>query len=268
MHHAREFAFKDFPAMPHRFICLVILALSALFSVSARCAEQPIQFSIAESDPFLSGPIGLNDVLYIRLAYKSDQPVRFRMEAFAAGKKIITGVSYNPAPPYPSGDGEALVWLAFRQPVTIDEIRIKAADEQWKTIGTLRAPVALEWNASTTKHIRADWANRLSSEQQDNTGRQMQQANQGGDWIGDLIIPLGGISILGYLMLQPWLIWRLRGGWRTTALLPLIAVVPLFGHAAFALAAGSNLWPLGLIFFMPIAFFYLVVLSGIKWLVG
>lgn len=250
--------------MARWLLLIVILIFQAFSPASAWCEEQPVHFAIAASDPFLSGRIALGDTLYVKLAYKSVGPVRFRMEAFAAGKKITAGVMYNPAPLYPPGEGEALVWIAYRQPTTVDEIKITAAGDRWQSMAMLRAPVDLEWSAAAAKHARAEWVSRLGRAQQDNTGRRMRQSNDA-NWLSPLIIPFGWVSVLGYLLLQPWMIHRFAGGWRTAAILPLVAVVPLFAHALLALSAGSNLWPLGLIFLMPFAFVYLVMLAGIKW---
>jgi hypothetical protein len=47
-----------------------------------------------------------------------------------------------------------------------------------------------------------------------------------------------------YLALQLWTAIRWTGGWRTAALAPLLLMVPVALHAAVALMAQSNLWPL------------------------
>jgi hypothetical protein len=78
---------------------------------------------------------------------------------------------------------------------------------------------------------------------------------------------IGALSILGYLVLQPMMIAWLPGRWRIAAFVPLVAMVPLFVHAAYAFAQSSNIWPLGLIFFTPFAPLYLLLLAGTRWLV-
>ena len=79
---------------------------------------------------------------------------------------------------------------------------------------------------------------------------------------------IGALAILGYLVLQPMMISWLPGRWRIAAFVPLIAMVPLLLHATYAFAVGSNLWPLGLIFFTPFATLYLLALAGARWLVA
>ena len=66
-------------------------------------------------------------------------------------------------------------------------------------------------------------------------------------------------------VLQALALWKLRGGWRKAAIVILVLMLPVFGHALFALAAGSNLWPIALIFVCPIACFYLFGLFLVKW---
>lgn len=57
------------------------------------------------------------------------------------------------------------------------------------------------------------------------------------------------------------MLW-LDGRWRLAAAAPLIATVPLMLHAAYAFAAGVNLWPLLLIFCLSVATLYLLGLAG------
>jgi hypothetical protein len=86
--------------------------------------------------------------------------------------------------------------------------------------------------------------------------------------LGILLLALGLVSIVGYVVLQPLLPLRLSGGWRIAALLPLAVMVPLAIHAIVLVMAGSNLWPLGLISFAPLAFLYLLIVGGARMLVA
>jgi hypothetical protein len=67
-----------------------------------------------------------------------------------------------------------------------------------------------------------------------------------------------------YLALQLWTAIRWTGGWRTAALAPLLLMVPVALHAAVALMAQSNLWPLLVILTSPIAALYLLALAGLR----
>jgi hypothetical protein len=79
-----------------------------------------------------------------------------------------------------------------------------------------------------------------------------------------LLIMLAGWSIPGYFVLQTILYRRWHDGWRTAALLPLLGTVPIVAYTLFALFMGSNLWPLVMLFTLPLAFVYLVVLALAK----
>ena len=243
---------------------LLALALLIVIAIPAPGQQSPVEFRVVESDPGLAGRIGLRSTLYVRLSYKSDRPVRFQAEGRAAGQKVAAAASYNVAPPYPAGEGEALVWIAFGQAATIDELRIKAFDERWQPLAAIDVPAQLEWSGSAQIRRRPEWAERLNRAQQESVRVQAQKAEEGYEWIGGLIIGLGVASIVGYLVLQAFLPWQFSGGWRIVALIPLLATIPLFGHAIYALNAGSNLWPIGLIFLMPVAFLYLVILLVVR----
>jgi hypothetical protein len=76
-------------------------------------------------------------------------------------------------------------------------------------------------------------------------------------------IVLGGVVTMmlpGYIILQIVTAVWFRGRWLTASLLPLVVFVPLLVHALYALSAGSNLWPILLIFFAPVGCLYLVIL--------
>ncbi len=81
--------------------------------------------------------------------------------------------------------------------------------------------------------------------------------------LGIVIMSTAAISIIGYLILQPFLAYRFSGGWRIAALVPLIAIVPVVIHAGYGIATASNLWPLFLIISTPLAFLYLLILAGL-----
>jgi hypothetical protein len=81
------------------------------------------------------------------------------------------------------------------------------------------------------------------------------------EWlIGELVI----LAAPAYFFLQIFTAMRYRGRWLVFALLPLLVMAPLALHAAFAFAAGSNLWPLLVILASPVAFIYLVGLAVAK----
>lgn len=60
-----------------------------------------------------------------------------------------------------------------------------------------------------------------------------------------------------YVVLQA--VALVRPGSRAAAVVPLAVMVPVFAYTGLALAQGSNLWPLMLLFASPVAVLYLAV---------
>ena len=247
--------------------CLVWLTVLTGLPAVAWNQEGPVQFTIAETHPAFPGRLGVGERLWIRLTYRTTRQVRFWAEGYAAGQKISKGASSNVAPPYPPGEGEALIWIPFYRPTAIDEITIEAVDEGRQPLVSIKVPARVEWSTVATGLRPPEWAERLNRKQEQKLEELRQSEQRQHFALGLIIIAAGYISILGYLVVQPVLIWQWSGGWRIAALLPLLAAVPLFGHAWLAFRAGSNLWPILLIYFMPLAFLYLVVIAAVRWFV-
>jgi hypothetical protein len=51
---------------------------------------------------------------------------------------------------------------------------------------------------------------------------------------------------------------KYHGIWRKAALVPLLTMVPLFAYTVYALIAGSNLWPLIMLFITPVLSLHLI----------
>ena len=66
-----------------------------------------------------------------------------------------------------------------------------------------------------------------------------------------------------YVALQLWAAVRLRGRWRTAALLPLVPGVPLVAWCTYAFADQSNLWPLPFVLFAPFGALYLALILAL-----
>lgn len=243
----------------HVLTACVLLILAASQSPAE---ESAVAFRIAESYPTLAGQLGAGEQLFIRLGYRSSGPARFWIEGFAAGERIAGAVT-NVSPLYPAGEGEALVWIRYHEPARIDELRIYAAIDDWTPIASFSTAAELEWGGAMEPRPSPEWTERLNQEQQA-LGRRTEQ--QPVPWLAGLLISLGWASIVGYLVLQPLSIRQWSGWWRVAALVPLIATVPLIAQALYGLTIGSNLWPLWLLFFMPLAFLYLLVVAVARWL--
>jgi hypothetical protein len=240
---------------------LILLALlAAALPVRAEAQEPQLRLTAADPD---GGRLGKGDVLYLRISYDSAVPLRLQAKGFSGGAEVKTGARYNPAPVYPAGADDAVAWVAYAGPTRLDEIRITAYGADWKPVATLSYPVAAQWSGPGGRRVAA-WATALSDRQQAMTSQSM-AASQGEDdgYIG-LAITAAGLSIPGYLVLQFVLLFRYSGRWRLAAALPLLGMIPLILYTLAALAAGSNLWPLMLIFLTPLAFLYLLAVMVLK----
>lgn len=99
-----------------RAAALVVLVLLAGVAQAALRAE------VVATDP--EGPritLARDEVLWVRIAYRVDTPVRLWARPYFQGKEV-------PALSNPSlvheGSGEALGWFSFRQAAEVDEVRI------------------------------------------------------------------------------------------------------------------------------------------------
>lgn len=245
-----------------RNILLVLLLLAA----PAAWAEAP-QVSFVAAYPSLTAELGRDQSLYLYLRYRSDTPLRMRGRGYAGGQIVETGVRYNPAPAYPAGDGEALVWLSYFNPADLDEIRIEVSDADWRTLLILKLPVRVSWSAAVADaSTLPEWAKRLNAEQQRPASAAPLTAEaEVFDWLIGAVLMLG---VPGYFVLQFLLGLGYSGGWRLAALAPLVVTLPATAHALLALAAGSNIWPIVVILVAPLGFLYLSALAGLRLVIG
>ena len=247
--------------------------LAVLLALVCNCAAgQPSdRFSaeIVDADPASEATLAAREPLYLRIAYDSDIALRFQAAGFVDGLEARDTEAMNIAPAYPPGRGEAVVWVSYDAATRIDEIRVTVFDASWKKLDTLTYPIDTHWTGVMPKAWRhpAEWASRLSTAQQ-SMRDQSSPASAAGDSGLGLLVMLAGWSIPGYFILQIYLFLRSRGRWRTAVALPLLGTVPLIAYTLYALMAGSNLWPLMMLFIMPFAFVYLVAVWVAKGLWG
>jgi len=246
-----------------RLLFLLMLLVCAV-PLAAPAAET-LSVSIADSDPGLTGRLGNQEPLYLRITYNSDRPVRVRAEGSAGARKI--GAMNNGMPLHPAGHGEALVWIAYGQGTILDRLRISLHDDKWREVHAVSLPVQLQWDAEVRRDTRqrAAWVARMNEAQQRMIRQQANEAAPAGRmWLGMTLM----LAVPGYFVLQVLFVWGWNGGWRTAALLPLIVIVPAIAYSLFALAHGSNLWPLAVVFLAPLGFLYLVVVWAARRFTG
>jgi hypothetical protein len=254
------------PIRKPRFLVPALLPLLAF-------AQAGVDVEIVDIDPPTDVTLSAREPIYVRLSYRSDRPLRFQAGGYLSGAEVTHSASFNPAPVYPAGRGEAIVWISYDQATAIDEVRIGVAGEDWTALDERSLPVNTIWNGmpSQTRRQPAAWVRTLSAEQQAMVAARAWSDGPAGD--GDsglwgLLLMVMGWSIPGYLGLQVYMLMRYEGRWRRLALLPLWVMVPLLGYTLFALLAGSNLWPLVMLFLAPFAFVYLMVVLSIRTMSG
>lgn len=211
---------------------------------------------ITNRHPVAGDVLAVDQPLYLRISYRSDIPLRFQLRS--AGDARLSAFM-NPAPVYPAGTGEALVWLAHRKPLYLDSATLLVFDADWQELEVMDVPVRARWGTGGLPPAEPRWVNDLRRQQQEmvRTAAAAANSERGGTWL----VPLMALAIPGYLILQ-FLVWRhWRGGWRIAGLLPVWVAVPLIAYTAALLIAGSNLWPAMLLLLMPLLFLYLVGLS-------
>jgi hypothetical protein len=242
----------------------LLVALFALCFASATSAAAP-DVRIVATDPALPAELGRAEALYLRLSYRSDAPLRFQASGFAAGSEVKVGERMNPAPLHPAGEGEARVWAGYGEPARLDQIRVTVMDEKWRVVQVLALPVAASWSAVPAEaRTRAEWVARLGAAEEALFAGPASAPGAG--LLGSLSMALLTIGVPGYFVLQPLFAWRFAGGWRIAALAPLAVMAPAFAHAAYALAAGSNLWPIVVVLSAPFLFLYLCGLAAVRFL--
>jgi hypothetical protein len=71
-------------------------------------------------------------------------------------------------------------------------------------------------------------------------------------------------AVPGYVILQIRLLRRYREGWRRAAAVPIVPMAGVLIYTVYAFQAGSNLFPLVLLFTSPFALMYLLGLMAIR----
>ncbi|HAT3975733.1 TPA: hypothetical protein RG395_003301 [Legionella pneumophila] len=238
------------------FFWLVILAIYSTPSMA-------LSVELIETSP--KSPVTLNqdEALYVLIRYKSDQPLRFQAIGENLQQKIMDSARFNPSQAYPAGEGEAIAWVAYDNTTEIDSITVTIYDANWRALQTKSIPVSAVWqneNNSNNQPV-APWVQRLNQQQQSSVFTNSQTSLSSGDahfvQFLFLLIPL-------YWLLQIFILFNWTGRWKKLACFPLFFSIPLLLYTLYALYAGSNLWPLMMIFATPFILVFLLFIIGYK----
>lgn len=221
---------------------------------------------VLETDPGTPATLGKWEQLYVRVGYKTDQPMYVRGTAYFDGKpapSMTSGSMRNE-----TGGGEAFFWFAYTTLARVDVISITAHDAKTnKVLAQTAVSVDLTWSGEPVgaTRPRPEWVLRMQAEQ----NRRVKAATEVYMnrpvplWESALFFTLVW-SIPGYVVMQGMTLYRWSGGWRLVAAVPAVPMAAVLVHTMIAYRAGSNLFPLVLIFTAPMALLYLAVLLMIR----
>ena len=240
-------------------VFLLLLLVSAL-------ARAEVRVQVIETDPPSHATLGHWEEFHLRIAYDTDVPVRIRAYPYMSGKPVpgMTSGSLRHGP----GKGEALYWIAYTKPASVDRIIVRAEDDKTqKPFAQTEIAVNLTWTGQkvTVRHPKPDWVLRLQAESERIIREEARAySNRPIPWWETLLFMAAGWSIPIYIIVQIVVLWRWRGGWRIAAAVPAVPMLGVLLHAIFAFFAGSNLFPLFLLFFCLPALIYLLILVVLR----
>jgi len=244
---------------PHLERCLFLVLLACAPLAAAQAPSVSLQ--VTATDPQVDATLQRGEPFYVRVTYRSDRALRVRIQGLSEGRNVPTMT--NPSPRSDPPAGEALVWVAADDAAALDEVEVRAEDQQTgKVIARASLPVRLQWTGVVPAQPRqvADWAQAMSGAQQRAVSQEMRRYSEGDGFGGVLLGLIISLSLPGYLAVQIWALIRLRGGWRKATLVPLVVMAGALVVSLLALSHGSNLWPIWLILLAPCALLWLILI--------
>jgi hypothetical protein len=250
--------------MPRPFRRTAALVAGLCLLPAVAWGEARVQ--VLEIDPATPAELGKWEQFYVRVAYDTDRPAYVRGAAFLDGKPVPSMTSGSMR--HEAGAGEVFFWFAYTTPARVDLIVMTAHDAATnKAIAQTAIAVDLRWTGAPvgSARPRPDWVVRMQVEQDHRVKEQSDAyVNRSTPWWATLLFFGLMWSAPAYFVLQAVALWRWDGGWRTAAMIPLLPMAAVLLYTIVAYRAGSNLFPLVLIFSSPPALLYLVVLMILR----
>lgn len=245
-----------------------LAAAMLLVTLATALAAEPqpaqLTFQVTAQDPAEGGTLPPGERLFLRIDYQSQVPVRFWAEGYRQDVLQKQAVVKR-TPPYDAGQGEALVWLSFSEPIRINAVRVTAYDLAWQELATLTVDTTVTWEgvASGTPRQPAAWVAPLQKHHRQVFDTALDPLPAKPDLFFDVFLVISIISIPCYLLLQVHMLRRYRDSWRRYAAAPLLPLVPLGLYTLIGLGMETSHWVILLTYYTPAAAAYL----GILWLV-
>ncbi|MEO8678229.1 MAG: hypothetical protein ABI665_04235 [Vicinamibacterales bacterium] len=241
----------------------LILFASCLALSGAAQAQNTVR--VLETWPASPATLARSESFNLRIHYEApDRVVRVRAEAFFQGQRV-PGINSG-SPEMPPGSGEALFWFAYDSATRVDRIVVRLDGPRGDVLGSAELPVDLTWTGAPDPQApKPGWVTTLEREQNERISDELKQFQEGPlMWFGTALIAIMPMTVIAFVLLQGFALWKWRGKWRIAALASAIPMALVVAYTVYAAAAGSNLFPLVLLFASPPALVYLLVLFAIK----
>jgi hypothetical protein len=231
-----------------------LILLAALVLVNAPVhAESTAR--IRDTWPPTGATLGHNESFYVRIGYRSDEPISLWARPYRNGRPVEKTMS-NASPKY-MGDGEALGWFALIEPGEVDEVRILAGGgKPYREWELTRQGVQLSWTtANPASGTTAAWVEELKAAsdarmREDAERRANEPVSLGeGIFFSGFMLLMFALGLAG-ITVPLWCVWKWRGGWRLAAAVPAGVVLFVVLRIVIDTArdpTSHNLWPFELL---------------------
>jgi hypothetical protein len=240
------------------------IAFSLCLALSARLQAQN-SVRVAETWPVSPATLAKSEPFNLRVHYDApNRVIRVRAEAFFQGNRV-PGVNSG-SPEMGPGSGEALFWFAYDSATRVDRIVVHLDGPRGDTLATTTLDVNATWTGAPDPHApKPEWVTTLEREQNARISEELKAFQEGPMmWFGAALIAIMPMTVIAFLLLQTIALWKWRGTWRIAALASAIPMAIVLIYTIVAAAAGSNLFPLVLLFSSPPALIYLLVMFAVK----
>lgn len=241
---------------------MTLLCVCCLGSLSFAQSADNVLVSLASLDPEIESTLGYDDILYVKIRYESDIPLRFQAIAMREGVPLDVGAVKNPAALHAPGSGEALAWVGYTNPTHIDSVRVTVMNEEWRELYQLTKEVNLTWQhvANAEPRKTAEWVNSLIKSERRKQDYVYDAAPQKYGFFYDILFFLTMASIPAYILLQLHMLWHYEYRWRELAFIPLFPYLILAFYFIVGLDIETSLQITFLFRYTPLALLYLVAL--------
>jgi hypothetical protein len=253
-----------------------VIASCILMLVAAFARAEP-QVSIVAIDPADGAALAVNQSLYVRIAYRTDEPSRLWARPFFQGRQIEQAMT-NASEQF-TGSGEALGWFALIEPANVDEIRIIAGGgEPYRERVVASQPVQFRWGdaASSAAAGSPQWVGDLTSaadaRERERAAQRASEPVRASDaaLFSGFMLTILAVAVAG-IGLPIWSLRKWRNGWRIAAALPLIAVAFVVLRIIVDTArdpTSHNLWPFEIVMVSALSLVTIAVLKVLRRFMG